>query len=239
MDNFKKYLRENQEKMDVDTPGDAVWQQIQQHRTKKIPVVKMIVAFAAAACVLAFIIAGFYGKNEQPTHENLANAETIDSPKMTAVIPQDTILPQPDLATNTAPAPPVKNKPVTIKTKQPVPEKKVSREMAIISHLEGSYTAMADLQLQKIRHTAVFAEDASYFSAFKTQLKQMEKDEADIKNFIKKNGLTDVLLDQLINVSQQKLNLLKTLQTEINKMNNQVKQNQLPSDSAKAFYLNI
>ncbi len=52
----------------------------------------------------------------------------------------------------------------------------------------------------------------SYFKDFKLQMQQMEKDEKQIKVFISKNGMTDELLDQLINVYQQKLTMLKQLQ---------------------------
>jgi hypothetical protein len=67
----------------------------------------------------------------------------------------------------------------------------------------------------------------------------MERDEQNIKRDIRKGGLTDELLDQLINVYQQKLNMLKQLQNEIHKTNNRFKQNRGPVDSTKPYFLNI
>ena len=83
------------------------------------------------------------------------------------------------------------------------------------------------------------AESADYFNDFKIQIKQMELDEKVIKSDIAKHGMNDVLLDQLINVYQQKLNVLKQLQIEMNKTNNRFKQNRGPVDSVKTYFLNL
>ena len=98
---------------------------------------------------------------------------------------------------------------------------------------------MVKLQLKNIRSTPVYGETADYFNVFKQTLKQIDTDEANIKNNIKTNGLNDVLLEQLINVYQEKINVLKNLQQEMNKINNKVKDNQLPSDSLKSHFINI
>ena len=67
----------------------------------------------------------------------------------------------------------------------------------------------------------------------------MEKDEARIKSYIHKNGMSDELLDQLINVYQQKLNMLKQLQTEMQKLNSRYKQNRPVIDTLKTYFLNL
>lgn len=67
----------------------------------------------------------------------------------------------------------------------------------------------------------------------------MEKDESDIKKQIIAHGLTDELLEQLINIYQQKLNVLKQLQTEINKTNSRYLQTNPVSEITKTSFLNI
>jgi hypothetical protein len=67
----------------------------------------------------------------------------------------------------------------------------------------------------------------------------MDADEAATRNLIKMNGLSSGLLQQLINIYQEKLNVLKNLQTEINKINSRVKQNQLPTDTLTTHFINI
>jgi hypothetical protein len=67
----------------------------------------------------------------------------------------------------------------------------------------------------------------------------MDRDERQVRNDIKAYGLTNEFLEQLINVYQQKLTLLKNLQTEVNKMNNKVREKQSPSEKTEVHYLNI
>ena len=59
------------------------------------------------------------------------------------------------------------------------------------------------------------------------------------KKEISKKGLTDQQLDQLINLYQYKLTVLKQLQLEMNKTNNRYKQNRGPVDSTRAYFINI
>ena len=85
----------------------------------------------------------------------------------------------------------------------------------------------------------MYAESPAYFNDFKIQIRQMEKDEKVIKSDIARRGMNDGLLDQLINLYQQKLNILKQLQTEMTKTNNRYKQNRGPVDSAKTYFLKL
>ncbi|MFX6911481.1 hypothetical protein ABTH68_19650, partial [Acinetobacter baumannii] len=80
--------------------------------------------------------------------------------------------------------------------------------------LEANFTQVINLQKARISTTPMYAESAAYFDAFKVEMRQMEKDEAEIKKDISSKGMTNELLDQLINIYQQKLNILKQLQLE-------------------------
>ena len=85
----------------------------------------------------------------------------------------------------------------------------------------------------------MYTETPDYFKDFTIEIRQIEKDEKVIKSDIAKRGMTDELLDQLINLYQQKLNTLKQLQIEMNKTNNRYKQSRGPVDSVKTYFLNI
>lgn len=108
-----------------------------------------------------------------------------------------------------------------------------------MASLESSFTQVINLQKARISTTPLYAESPSYFKDFKLQMQQMEKDEKQIKAFISKHGMTDELLDQLINVYQQKLTMLKQLQNEMQKLNTRYKQNRESVDTAKTYFLNL
>jgi hypothetical protein len=105
--------------------------------------------------------------------------------------------------------------------------------------IDKSYSSLIDFQLKKLRATPLYAENGSYFSFYVEQFKQMDQDEQSVRNDIKRYGLTNEFLEQLINVYQQKLNVLKNLETEINKMNNKVREKQSPRVQPELHYLNI
>ena len=85
----------------------------------------------------------------------------------------------------------------------------------------------------------MYAESAEYFKDFNTQIKLMEKEEKNIKSTIAKHGINNDLLDQLINLYQQKLTVLKQLQLEMNKTNNRFKQTRGPIDTTRTYFLSI
>jgi hypothetical protein len=132
----------------------------------------------------------------------------------------------------------------------PLKENKVSRarenqdavltqQQRGLNDLESSFTQVINLQRARVESTPMYAETPEYFSDFKIQLKQMEKDEKQIKQDIGRRGISNDLLDQLINLYQQKLNILKQLQLEMNKTNNRFKQNRGPVDTTRTYFLNI
>ncbi|MDP3394343.1 hypothetical protein [Sediminibacterium sp.] len=111
--------------------------------------------------------------------------------------------------------------------------------MTALSNMETGFTQIINLQKGKISTTPMYAESASYFNEFKAQINQLEQEEKQIKKEIAKKGLTDQQLDQLINLYQYKLTVLKQLQLEMNKTNNRYKQNRGPVDSTRAYFINI
>lgn len=111
--------------------------------------------------------------------------------------------------------------------------------LASLASVESGFTQVINLQRGKISTTPMYAESAAYFNEFKMQIQQIEADEKQLKKEISKKGLTANQLDQLIDLYQYKLTVLKQLQLEMNKTNNRFKQNRGPVDSTRAYFINI
>lgn len=250
MDDLKKYLREQRDALDVDAPSDAVWERIaQQQPAGKSKVIPMMIRFAAAACIIAFIAGGIFYITQNHTtpqikdvavEENKTNENTlpliiqpkniIDTGSVNEGRSSDYI------ATNknhiSAPA----KKDVRIKNIAPAGP---SQDEMIVEGLQSNYAQLVSMQVSRLNKMPLYAVSPGYFSGFKDQLKMLDRSESSLRSEIKKYGLNDELLQQLININQQKLNVLKTLQSEISKINNRVIGNKPQQDTLQASYLNI
>lgn len=226
MDELKKYFRQHEALMEVEVPDEeGIWQRIQsseREKTKRKNSVVFFIRYAAAACIVIAIGFGLIRLTKNGT-------KPADLPvvvKDNLPVSRDTLS---SIDKQVVTVPVVKKKSMPVIKIQPV---------KAVQKVEDGYEQLVNYQLKRLRTTPVYAEDASYFVDFKLQLQQMDKDEALLKNDMKLYGFNDQLLEQLINIYQQKLNLLKSLQGEINKMNNKVKEKQ-SSDQLSPYYLNI
>ena len=243
MDELKKYLQQNAAGLDVDTPRPQVWENIEKATAapKKPATIIAFTRWAAAACILVLAGIGVWHviENKEP-----AVATQVAQTVKPTVVPQqkETITPA------------VKEtieEPVIAKTERshtdkqrpnrPVNQKPINSaaDIAALNNIESSFTQVINLQRARVSNTPMYAETPEYFNDFTIQIRQIEKDEKVIKSDIAKRGMNDELLDQLINLYQQKLNTLKQLQIEMNKTNNKFKQNRSPVDSARTYFLNI
>jgi hypothetical protein len=245
MDDFKKYLQQRSDDLDVDMPREKVWQGINKELNPAKPMAALVyMKWAVAACVIA--LAGFGGyvllnkpdttyqlpvaSNKEQTKDSklkLQEEPTRLQPTTTEQLVADNRITKPNDNRNQR-----INQPVT-SNRQPV------INITALEQVENSFTQVINLQKAKVNTTPLIAENPGYFNDFAIEMKRMERDEQSIKRDIRKSGLTDELLDQLINVYQQKLNMLKQLQNEIHKTNNRFKQNRGPVDSTKPYFLNI
>jgi hypothetical protein len=236
MDELKKYIQNHAEELNLDEPGEQVWDAIlrETQPVKKLGVITMVTRFAVAACMLALAGIGawylFAGKNNNT--QSFARIEkTKPQPVPVKTEPLTIEKSQPTFIAETK-----NQKPKTKNQKQPLNNPEAT---AILNNIENSFTQVINLQRDRISSTPMYAETPKYFNDFKIQIRQMEKDEKVIKSDIARRGMNDVLLDQLINLYQQKLNTLKQLQIEMNKTNNRYKQNRGPVDSTKTYFLNL
>ncbi|NCI48524.1 hypothetical protein GWC95_01225 [Sediminibacterium roseum] len=244
MDEFKKYIQNNARELDLDEPGEQVWQNIRRGSAavKKPSVVLMVTRWAAAACILALAGIGLWSvlsnKKDVPAQTEIAVAPAkVDTPAAR----EENILPEEIV-------PETKQEPLLAAAKtKPHPKNKTLEKpahandaaLATLRNIESSFTQVINLQRDRVSSMPMYAESPEYFDDFKIQIKQMERDEKVIKSDIAKRGMNDQLLDQLINLYQQKLNTLKQLQIEMNKTNNRYKQNRVPVDPVKTYFLNL
>jgi hypothetical protein len=246
MDEFKKYIQNHAEELDLDEPRPQVWQNIQRESAavKKPSVVMMVTRWAAAACLITLAGIGAWSvfSSKKPAHTEVAIAapvKKIDTPAQTTTMPAEEIIPetkQPEQLAKVKTIPEQQHQRNTARNKRPANS---DAAWASLQNMETSFTQVINLQRDRISSMPMYAESPEYFDDFKIQIKQMERDEKVIKSDIAKRGMSDQLLDQLINLYQQKLNTLKQLQIEMNKTNNRYKQNRAPVDPVKTYFLNL
>lgn len=231
MDELKKYLQQNREALDTDAPREIVWKQVKQQAVKKKTAVRSMIRYAVAASILALLLLSI----KWLTKNNTTTVTPVKIVKQ-APVTKDPVTALPGL-------PEITNTDI-IPAKASITKATSSKAQAatmyeLVNALGRSYAEVVQLQLKSIRSIPLYADEPGYFDIFKTELRQMDEVELAVRNTIKQKGPDDMLLEQLINVYQQKLDLLKTLRAEINKVNDRVKQYQSPADSSQTFYLDI
>lgn len=245
MDELKKYLQNHRDQLGDDAPSPKVWTGISESLEPAVtPVFRIGYRWAAAAILLLIAGAGLWYWN-QPTQPAQELVKEMKQPVLPTVTPSlvDTIE-RTITAALTKPAAKAKNMQRGFPAATPITtihtvSELSNNDLVKMASLESSFTQVINLQKARISTTPLYAESPSYFKDFKLQMQQMEKDEKQIKVFISKNGMTDELLDQLINVYQQKLTMLKQLQNEMQKLNTRYKQNRTSVDTAKTYFLNL
>lgn len=254
MDKLKEYLLRHKADLDVDSPASDTWEYIgskipdESHQTgfatksgrpARSGFSTWVVRYAVAACVIALAGAGLWlviknNKAPSDTAKQYSGAIKREAApgkeKIENMLRKEEKTLGKDIVRNTS-----KPKQAHHKARSPKPAE-LSDEVDLI---DKSYSSLIDYQLKKLRATPLYAENGSYFSFYVEQFKQMDQDEQAVRNDIKTYGLTNEFLEQLINVYQQKLNVLKSLQAEVNKMNNKVREKQAPSEKPEVHYLNI
>jgi hypothetical protein len=242
MDSLKEHIQKNKSSLDTNTPSNKVWNAIEASVTNKSATIISFHTFkiAVASCCIALCgVAIWYV--QLPKQGNIvAKKKIIDTAKIQQ--PVTSLKQETELAFNNA----TKNdgQPALRKiSKSSVPQNNKpglnSNEEDILHSLNTSFISIINFQREKINNTPLYTEGPAYFKDFSVHFKQMEKDENEIKKQIVSQGLRNELLNQLINIYQQKLNVLKSLQIEINKTNSRYLQNKPTVDSTKTTFINI
>ncbi len=253
MDEFKKHIQQRLDELDIDEPNEQNWENIhQQLFPKKRLVVSMPVRWLAAACVILLAGIGFFLMDKESNTKPIVVAPVNKETKSNTAPPQSTTTnAKEEGSVNVRGVEPISQKePVTASTdtrkefavekRHTEPKRNYAAEKALAG-VESSFTQVINLEKERINTTPLNAEDPGYYKDFSQRMKEMETDEAIIKQDIRKQGITDDLLDRLINIYQQKLNVLKQLQMEIQKTNTRYKQGRQQGqvDNQKTYFLNI
>ncbi len=238
MDNFKKFLEDHKDDMDFENPSAEVWQKLNKPlKTTPVISIKKILYAATAACVL-LVAALLYvmqekkqtmsgemammGKGHIKLPDSLTNEQAVLIPnKTTDLLLASTTMEQSVKKTNT--------------TKQNTSNTIDSEVQMAVKSIDENFNKILNAQLRNINQTPIYAEDKDMFGGFKNQYRQLETQEKQLKTDIVNFGMEDQLLQQLIFINQQKLNLLKSLQVEINKVNNNIP----PQQKNKQQYLKM
>ncbi|MBS1512199.1 MAG: hypothetical protein JST86_15225 [Bacteroidetes bacterium] len=229
MDELKKYLQQHRQKMEEDTPSAKVLQQVlqQSKQVKKTGTLRLLYRVAAAACIAAAGLFWWMG-NHQESASAVRPVAAVPSFQVPAQKPFVAIKPGTSESIAATPN-------ITVKQSATF----AAETEQLVQSFSHNYNELVNLQLQHIRNTPVYTETADYFTDFKSALQQSALNEQSIRFSIRDHGLNDQLLQQLIAVYQQKINLLKDLQREINKINSKAKEFKQPGDSLVAHYINI
>lgn len=236
MDKFKVYLQEHREELDKGIPDSIVWKRIRQqglHRRYIMKIRSIVLSLTVAASLFILLLNLYPG-----------GAGKMNTGSPAAIVRQcDTAFHGMSFMSGHAEPAKVRREDtikVTLSKKYAL-DTIVSAEKAsaMVNVLEQNYSEQSRQQLQTIRSTPVFISDPDYFAEFRLQLQKMDRDESQLKIDMKESGINNILLEQLINICQQRLSLLKDLLTEINKVNYQVKQRRPPVDTLKAIYIKI
>jgi hypothetical protein len=239
MDELKKYLLSQKEFLESAEPSENVWAGI--HASVQSPVKSMYLRNWSIAASFIFLV----GLSVLSLHKSNTPVNPIVKSTKKEITPN--VIEEKDSISNEVNATvAIKqlNKTLNYPAASPITtihtvHELNSADQIKLSSMEASFHQVINLQKARISTTPLYAESPNYFSAFHHQLQQMEKDEAQIKTYINKNGMNDELLDQLINVYQQKLNMLKQLQIEMQKLNSRFKQNRPAVDTLKSYFLNL
>ncbi|MCG2615005.1 hypothetical protein LZZ85_11970 [Terrimonas sp. NA20] len=261
MDEFKKYLQANRDSLDTDEPAPALWNGVKQtlHPPKRIP---LFWKQLAAACIVAAIGAGVYfytragaGREADPRLSARNEQPEVNMPDSAQLSSQP-----PPMEEVAAPPAHRKNKPeikTSLKRTEQTPHLSASRQKNANSskamhklsqkadtlygfeNIEASYASMLDIQLEKLRTQPIYAENPEYFSFFKKEFRDLEKDEEKLKQLLIRSEDKTERLDELMLIYQQKISILKQLQFEINKVNNKVKQTNAGIQTQKPSYINL
>lgn len=264
MDDLKKYIQQHQQQIvDDEMPNKQVWSKIQstlnaqQHLSfgeNNLPTPNkflLLIKYAVAACVVGLAVVGAF-------HLFKPNSLVVEP---TAVAKNDTSASK-NYTTNYDTTPAIIDADTPLHVLQGVAKKVIaaignnnsinedtikalisiannSNNYKQVHSIDSQFAQVINFQKNTINNTPIYAENAAYFNSFITDFKQIEKDEKRLKFDIIKNGMNAELVEQLINIYQQKINVLKAFQAEINKTNNRFKQNREEVDTAQSYYVNI
>jgi hypothetical protein len=237
-DQLKDHISSNISDLDIETPAIAAWDRIEDVLSRKparVVVIKKTWLYAAACClVLIGLGIVFYvnkpgkdlvrgpvlpDKNDKPVADDtIKKAMAITPPGKTRANDEtiDTI--KRNIATLSSP-----NRTTVPKRTRPrnessqVVKDRPSQLPAEVVQIQTGYNDLIAGQVSYIQHLPIYGENIRYFESFVYDFKRLDLQEKELRKTIMQNGLQENGLDELAMIYQEKLMILKRLQTEINK----------------------
>ncbi|HEX2628970.1 MAG TPA: hypothetical protein VHM26_08165 [Chitinophagaceae bacterium] len=247
MDEFKKYIEQHRAQLDTEEPGEMPWNNIKQVlHPGKTRIIPLYIRWVAAACIILIAGVAIYllvqhkanNKTDIPVAEDHKHNHQQQPKQEEVVNAHVTVIPEKKEEKVAV----VKNNPVNKRKGLPQPsiaKKKSAAPVYGFEEVEASYAGMLGIQLERLRRQPIYAEDGEYFHSFKKQFADLGNEEEQVKRRIKDNGMRDEYFDDLITIYQEKINVLKQLQFEINRMNNRVKQADPSINQQPPSYINL
>ena len=259
MDELKKHIQQNLDLLEDEMPSSQVWNKIKSsiNNEQKLVVankksrVISILKYAVAACIIGLAAVGaVHLLNNKSQKIEIVSNNNQSQKNIESIVKTDTQKNAIEVDTPIAVLQNVAKSVIKAVTHNAINDDTINNLIGInnntnnavftqVKYVDSQFAQVINLQKNRLNNTPIFAENKKYFKAFIVGFKQMEKDEKQVKKDIAVMGFTSDLLDQLINVNQQKLNLLKMFQTEINKTNIRFKQNRNSIDTTKVYFITI
>jgi hypothetical protein len=223
MDQFKKYLRDHRGELDVEiAPPAPLWSRKPVKHSETMSVTRWMVA----ASILLIVSLIFYWMPRHPNNNETSYNKPVKNDSVSMQTKHDSLRSDVAKASNSSidldSGEATLEEPKSEKSvvaKRSAPKGKSKSQRSPLQSLETNYAAIIDYQLKRVERTPIYAESADYFHVFKKQWYDLEKDEEKIKDDIQVLGLNDIVVDQFIRLYQNKIELLKQLQSQIDKMN--------------------
>lgn len=236
MDRFKQYLQQNKEALDVDKPGEDVWENVSRHLDRsgspRRPAKRVSLPYrwAAAASVIVLIAASVYVMNRHANHLKSVSIQPSVNPSSPAASSSAasssaasmSVVSAPVASTPVVSAP--ENRPAAVVkhakpgSASPSDDGSPRRSDPLLAGLEKNYTSIIDAQWARVSRLPLFQKKTAYRADFSRQMQVLNQSEKTILALIHHNGMDNNLLQCLINIYQEKLDLLKRLQSENEKM---------------------
>jgi hypothetical protein len=220
--NFEEYIKNQKEDLHTETPSFTVWNNIQK---EFLPKKKNYTAWAIAASLLLLMgISIFYFL--QPKKDATAIAKTKDVNTTPLYTDIDTLKP-------------ITTAPTTVETKQAVSKPTIITTTTLPTKItpniassikpstpklnrfmgQNFYDSTILALKQKIEATPVKWVDQNYFTVYLTEYKNLEREEMDWKKKIGQDVSETDFIIRLIQINQQKIDLLANLLKQIKNIN--------------------
>jgi hypothetical protein len=237
-DPLKAHINRNLPELDIETPAVASWSPIEDVLSRKtqpkVVSIKRSWLYAAACClVLMWLGIVLYLnktsqdlvlgpvtpiKNDKPVVGDTIKAIAITPPGKKPAKDETIDTLQKDVATLSSPnGTKLSKRTQQRKESSQVVKDRPSQLPPEVMQIQTGYNDLIAGQVSYIQRLPIYGENVRYFESFVYDFKRLDLQEKVLRRTIMQKGLQENGLDELAMIYQEKLMILKRLQTEINK----------------------